>query len=119
VSSGHLDDPDRTVAVPIKGGAGQAIVLLETLARIAPSPGDADFGALVLGRNLRLPAGGRLCVVATQLEPRQEAFVAAARARGQAVELYLLGAGAGGVRLPRGVRGWRVHDYGEVLVERA
>lgn len=125
VSSGHLEDPTLMVHVPIKGGAAAAVVLLETLARIAPSAGEASFAALVLGRNVRLPAGGRLCVVAPALRPEQEAFVASARSRGQNVELFLLAPGAGAQgpprlpRLPRGVRGWRVRDYGEELLERA
>ncbi len=119
VSSGHLEEPGLTVYVPIKGGAAAAVVLLEILARIAPSPGEASFSAMVLGRNLRLPAGGRLCVVAPVLRADQEAFVASARARGQNVELFLLAAGAGAARMPRGVRGWRVRDYGEELIERA
>ncbi len=119
VSSGHLEDAGLAVVVPIKAGAAHAVVLLEALARIAPSGGEAEFAAMVLGRNVRLPAGGRLCVVAPALKPAQEAFVAAARARGQNVELYLLGAGAGALRLPRGVQGWRVRDYGEDLLERA
>jgi uncharacterized protein (DUF58 family) len=119
VSSGRLEEPGVTVHVPIKGGAAAAVVLLEVLARIGPSPGEASFPALVLGRNVRLPAGGRLCVVAPALRPDQEEFAAAMRARGLAVELFLLATGSGAPRLPRGVRGWRVRDYGEELLERA
>ncbi len=119
VSSGGLEESGPAVAVPIKGGAAAAVVLLEVLARIAPSPGEASFPALVLGRNLKLSAGGRLCIVTPALRADQEEFAASARARGVNVEVFLLASGAGGPRLPRGLRGWRVRDYGEDLLERA
>ena len=119
ISTGLLsDDASGGVYVPIRGGTAQAVGILESLARIGPSRDSAVFAPLVYGRNMRLPAGGRVCVVGPPPNEEQRAFLVSARRRGYTVELFLIGAGADARRSYRGVRCYRVRDFGEALLER-
>jgi uncharacterized protein (DUF58 family) len=116
VSTGVLDNEE--VFVPVKGGTGQAVTLLEVLARIAPGRGTALYSAQVYGRNIKLNAGGRICVVGPPPNQEQRSFLTSARRKGYNVELFLVGAGAETSRQYRGVRCFRVREYGEELLER-
>jgi uncharacterized protein (DUF58 family) len=124
ISSGSLaasgsvreESPTTPVVVAPAGRYAQAVALLEVLARIAPTQGNASFGSLLQG-GTRLATGTRLCVVSPRPSGEQALSLHAVRRRTSAVEIFMI---AGGARRTTGGGPvvYRVRDYGEEMIER-
>jgi uncharacterized protein (DUF58 family) len=124
ISSGALrpsapaDEGSATTQVVVApaGGYGQAVALLEVLARITPAAGNASFARLLQG-GTRLATGTRLCVVSPRPSAEQSLALQSVRRRTSLIELFMIAGGARRVA-GGGATVYRVRDYGEEMIER-
>ena len=90
--AGHEGPATIPVAVAPASGYAQAVALLEVLARIRPTAGNASFEQLLQG-GTRLATGTRLCVVSPRPSAGQSLSLQGVRRRTSSVELFLLAGG--------------------------
>ena len=116
VTSGALPGAANHHVIPVRGTSGQAVTVLECLAKIRP--GTADFAGLLFEASLPIPYGTRIQVVSPPLEERQRALLETAVRKGSDVELFLV---SGKTTAPEECRRFPCHqirDYGHELFER-
>jgi uncharacterized protein (DUF58 family) len=120
VAAGGLPD-GALAAVPPRSGAGQAMILLQMLARLQPLPEGRDVTRLPAEAGIELPGRSRLEVIAPVLDAQQWGSLRRLRERGCEVDVFWVGA----QQTPdpeaelrsREFRFYRVADFGDALID--
>lgn len=88
VTTGCIPGLDERPTVPIRAGYGNAVAILETLARVEIDPESPNVGEHLLRAGVSIPNGTRIFVVSPPLREREAVALMARRRRGFRVELF-------------------------------
>ena len=81
---------DGPIVVPIRGGTGHAVRMLEDLARAAPDSSGADFARLAGSAGVAVRAGTRIVAVTPPLPPERRAGLHALARKGWELEVFFV-----------------------------
>jgi uncharacterized protein (DUF58 family) len=115
IASGRLRGEDRFTAAEIRGTHGHATTLLELLARIEPSHGEAEFSELLFTAGIEMPVRTRVAVITPALGELDIARFRQLKENSCTVELFVLGEGLRKARELREFAVFPVQDFGNEL----
>ena len=90
VTTGRLADRQGFPVIPIRAGYGHAVGMLETLARIGPSPEPGSIAEVVFRSGITIHAGTKIMIVTPPLRPEQAGALLGIRRKGYDTEVFVV-----------------------------
>jgi uncharacterized protein (DUF58 family) len=117
IATGVINPGSHTgdyITIPVHSGAGQALNLLEILAKIKPA--EYPFNRVITGTKMNLPFGARFCIISPALPDDQLDFLAEIKKRSNEMEWYQINP----ARMPHNIQGQikyhPVKDFGSEIL---
>jgi adenylyl- and sulfurtransferase ThiI len=88
ITTGIMPDTGRRPSSPVKAGYGNAVSILETLARVQVDPEYVNFAEYMLKSGVGIPNGTKVFVVSPPLKEAEATALMAHRRKGYKIELF-------------------------------